>query len=220
VTAAVPSAERNLGCLTVGELYDRFGRISLSRLRLDRYPATESDVLELDDHEDRHCELVDAILVEKATGFLEGQIAIELARLLADFVDRQNLGVVNGEGGMMKLAPGLVRIPDISFISWSQFPGAKIPRTPIPSIYPDLAVEVLSEGNTPKEMEEKRRDYFAAGTRLVWIVDSEARTVAVYTPENPEVSMIFTEADTVVGDPVLPGFSFPVAKLFEKLARA
>jgi len=80
------------------------------------------------------------VLVEKAMGFLEAQIAIELARLLGDFVDRHKLGVVNGEGGMMKLAPGLIRIPDVSFVSWGQFLGGKIPRTPIPSIHPNLAV--------------------------------------------------------------------------------
>jgi len=68
-------------------------------------------------------------------------------------------------------------------------------------------------------MEMKRLHYFEAGTQLVWIVDPDVRTVAVYTPANRDTPTVFNESDTVAGDPVLPGFSFPVAKLFEKLAR-
>ena len=46
---------------------------------------------------------------------------------------------------------------------------------------PDLAIEVLSESNTPAEMERKLKEYFAAGMQLVWYFDPRARTVTVYT---------------------------------------
>jgi Uma2 family endonuclease len=96
---------------------------------------------------------------------------------------------VAGEAGMMQLAPGLVRIPDVSFISWDRFPDRKLPRDPVPHLAPDLAVEVLSQSNTPKEMDRKRRDYFNAGCKLVWITDPETRTVTATLPStNPKKS--------------------------------
>ena len=73
---------------------------------------------------------------------------------------------------MARLAPGLVRIPDVSFIAWRQVPERHIPRVPMLTFAPDLAVEVLSPSNTAQEMNQKRHDYFAAGARLLWYVES------------------------------------------------
>ena len=61
-------------------------------------------------------------------------------------------------------------------------------------------------------MARKRREYFAAGTRLVWEVNPRRRTVTVYT--GPRTSTRLTETDTLTGGDVLPGFSLPLAELF------
>ncbi len=53
-------------------------------------------------------------------------------------------------------------------------PGGRLPAEAIPSLVPDLAVEVLSPSNTAAEMDQKLRDYFAAGVRLVWYLDPRA----------------------------------------------
>jgi Uma2 family endonuclease len=108
-----------------------------------------------------------------------------------------------------------VRIPDVAFVSWERLPGRRIPSEPIPDLAPDLAVEVLSPGNTPGEMARKRQEYFAAGVQLVWIVDPVARTVAVYTA--PEQSTVLQAAQTLAGEPVLPGFTLPLRRLFAAL---
>ena len=65
------------------------------------------------DREDRLCELVDGVLLEKTVGTYESYLAL----LLGNFVDENNLGIVLGADGMMRLVPGLVRIPNVSFIS-------------------------------------------------------------------------------------------------------
>lgn len=80
---------------------------------------------------------------------------------------------------------------------------------------PDLAVEVLSESNTKKEMAEKLRDYFAAGSRLVWYVDAERREITVFT--SPTESRVVAEQGMVDGGQVLPGFTMGVAELFAEL---
>ncbi|HVJ82049.1 MAG TPA: Uma2 family endonuclease [Planctomycetia bacterium] len=201
---------------TLAELLSRFGPIPAGRLRLSPYPATEEDVVRIHAKEKKLCELVDGILLEKTMGYREGVIAKMIARILDDFVLPRNLGVVNGPDGMLRLAPGLVRIPDVSFVSWSQFPGGRIGEEAAPDVHPELAVEVVSPGNAAEEMDDKLADYFAAGTKLVWYVYPKTWTVGVY--HSPHDCKTLTESDNISGDPVLPGFSAPVKDLF-KLVR-
>ena len=89
-------------------------------------------------------------------------------RGVRELVSAEDDIIVVGEAGMMRISQGLVRIPDVSFVSWDRLPEGKVPSEPIPALAPDLAVEVLSQGNTAKEMNRKRREYFEAGVRLVW----------------------------------------------------
>ena len=92
---------------------------------------------------------------------------------------------------------------------------AFVPSLDHPHLVPDLAVEVLSEGNTVPEMDRKRREYFRAGVRLVWLVDPEARTVAVFT--GPDQHSTLGETDLLDGGAVLPGFTLSLAELFARL---
>ena len=125
--------------------------------------------------ENRLCELVDGTLVEKAVGFEEGRLALRLGRLIDAYVDENDLGVCVGADGMMRIAPGLVRIPDVSFIAWESLPGRESPQEPIPDLAPDLAVEVLSEGNTKGEMARKVRRVFR-GRRHPGLADRSQET--------------------------------------------
>ena len=105
--------------LTLADVLQQLGGISPRRIRFRPAPgtATEEDVIKIRDRERRLFELVDGVLVEKVMGFWESVLAIELARLLGNFVKRRKLGTLAGEAGMLRLSPGLVRIPDLSFIS-------------------------------------------------------------------------------------------------------
>lgn len=200
---------------TAVDLVERFGAISLDRVVHDPPPgtATEDDVIFLDDHRDRLCELVDGTLVEKTMVFYESLLALYLGELLNSFVRKNRLGIVAGESGIMRLAPGLVRIPDVAFISWARLPDGRVPHVSIADFAPDLAVEIISRGNTRQEMERKLRDYFAAGTRLVWYVYHEPkREVRVYT--SPKEYTTIGENETLDGGAVLPGFQLPLAELF------
>jgi Uma2 family endonuclease len=203
--------------LTTTDLADLFGPMPLSRFRFVPFPgtATEQDVINLHDHHDCLCELVDGILVEKAIGFRASVLAMVLARFLGDFVKARNLGALVGADGMMRLAPSVVRSSDVSFTCWDHIPGRRIPHEPIPELAPDLAVEVLRPSNTREEMRRKLRDYFGAGTRLVWFVDLDARTVTVYAA--PDQATVLHEDQTLDGGAVLPGFSLPLRQLFAEL---
>jgi len=202
---------------TLADLLEQLGGIAPERVRFRPAPgtATEKDVQMLHDHEGRLYELVDGVLVEKAVGLRESFLAIALASILRGFVRPQNLGMVTGESGMMRLMAGLVRIPDVAFISWDRLPNRRVPTEPLPDVAPDLAVEVLSIGNTPGEMARKRQEYFSAGVQVVWQVDPRTRTVEVFTA--PDQSTVLHEAQTLNGGTVLPGFTLPLQELFSEL---
>lgn len=204
------------GVETLADLIDRLGGIPADRIRWRPLPgtATEKDVVSMDDHEDRLCELIDGVLVEKAMGFYESVVATVLIQMLRNCVDENDLGVVAGADGMMRLTAGRVYIPDISFLAWDQFPDRKLPREPIPDLHPDLAVEVLSQGNTPREMQRKRGDYFRSGTRLVWLIDPQTRSAEVFTA--PDESTVLNERQSLDGGDVLPGFSLSLGDLFAR----
>jgi Uma2 family endonuclease len=199
---------------TVADLQEQLGDIPPHRILLRPYPgtATEQDVINIKAREKRLCELVDGVLVEKAMGFQESQLALLLGFFLVGFVRQHDLGIVVGADGTVRLTSGLVRIPDVGFVSWDRLPGRELPKASIPDPVPDLAVEVLSAGNTRGEMERKLGEYFAAGVRLVWYVDPRARTVRVHTAADR--SVLLDEGQTLEGGHVLPGFALPLAQLF------
>ncbi len=203
---------------TIADLLAQLGDIPPERVLFRPFPgtATERDVIEAE-REDRLCELVDGVLVEKAMGFRESLLAVVIGGILSAFVVPRNLGLVSGPDGTLRLFPGLVRIPDVAFIAWDRVPGGTIPEEPIPDLVPDLAIEVLSASNTPGEMARKRREYFAAGIRLAWMVDPRTRTVTVFT--GPDQSRTLNESQTLDGGAVLPGFALPLRDLFAALDR-
>jgi len=203
---------------TLADLLARLGDIPSERIRFHPLPgtATVEDVLEIEAHEDRLCELVDGVLVEKPMGFSESRIAILLATALQQFVAKHDLGIVTGESGMIRLPQNLVRIPDVAFLAWDKFPGRELPDEGAPEIVPDLAVEVLSKSNTKGEMDRKLREYFHIGVRLVWFVDPQTRTVTVF--RSATQSKVLSAADRLDGGKVLPGFELPVKGLFANLS--
>ncbi|WP_435008785.1 Uma2 family endonuclease [Tundrisphaera lichenicola] len=203
------------GFRNVAELLHQLGDIPADRVRLVPSPghATEQDLLKPDA---RLCELIEGVLVEKAMGALESMLAVELILSLAAFVKQHRLGIILGADGMLRLMPGRVRIPDISFLSWDRL-GGKPPSDPIPALAPDLTVEILSPSNTEAEMTRKLREYFESGVRLAWLIDPRTRSARIYT--SPVSMATLDEGQDLEGGEVLPGFALPLRDLFECLDR-
>jgi Uma2 family endonuclease len=204
---------------TIADLLARLGDIPADRVRLRPWPgtATEKDVITIRRHERRLYELVDGTLVEKAMGARESFFAWVLGVHLGNYLAVHDLGICLGADGMMRIAPGLVRIPDLSFISWDRLPNHEVPKKPIPQLAPDLAVEVISAGNTKREMERKLREYFDAGVVLAWFVYPKTRTIVVHT--GLDRSTVLDEDQVLDGGAVLPGFALPVRDLFDRAER-
>jgi Uma2 family endonuclease len=203
----------------LGDLLEALGGVAPARVRLRPLPATAQDVVRLQLATGRTHELVDDVLVEKPAGEAVSSAA-EAVRAFLDIWNRQagDAGLIPGVRSPVKLPGNLVRIPEVSFTNWDRIPGRVVPDEPVPDLAPDLAVEVLSEGNTRAEMERKLKEYFLSDVQLVWFIDPRKRTVQVYT--SPGDAEELGEGDALDGGDVLPGFAVPVASLFQQLAPA
>jgi Uma2 family endonuclease len=205
----------------LADLLDRLGQVPLDRIRMKPPPgtATEADVLAaLEAPRKRICELVDGVLVEKAMGYSESVLASYLIVVLDAFVRPRNLGLVTAPDGTIRLWAGRIRIPDVAFFSWDRLPGRRRPSEPIPTLAPNLAIEILSRGNTTAEMLGKRTDYFAAGVTLVWEIDPASYTAQVYTHAKSPAQVLGMD-DVLDGGEVLPGFKLSLRDLFAELDR-
>ncbi len=211
--AAVRSAVK---VKSMAALVEDLGGVPLDRVLVDPPPglATEKELLRFVEVDKLLVELVNGTLVEKPVGFNEDRIGMEIAFALMDFVRPRNLGVIAGPTGTLRMSGGNIRLPDVTFVAWSDVPGGVLPKEPVPRLPPTIAVEVLSPSNTKAEMARKRREYFESGTKLVWEVDPSTRTVGVYRPSAPDDPQVLTEAQAIDGEHVLPGFRLPLVSVF------
>jgi len=158
---------------------------------------------------DKRVELVRGkLVVREPAGLRHGRIAMELARLLANYVDDRGIGRVYAAetGFAVARDPDTVRAPDVAFIRQDRLPDPE--PLGFTNFAPDLVVEVLSPGDRPGEILAKVADWLSAGTRLVWVVDPLRRVARVYRQDGSET---IVPADRALeGEEVLPGFACPL----------
>jgi Uma2 family endonuclease len=132
---------------------------------------------------------------------------------LGNYVLEHKLGrVYSAETGfLLTRNPDTVRAPDIAFIRQERVSAQEGPGGYWPGA-PDLAAEVISPGDLYTEVAEKVEDWLDAGTRMVVVIDPRKRHVTIYRSKT-EVEFL-TEADTLNGGEVVPGWQLPVAEIF------
>ena len=181
-----------------------------------------ADELEDMPHRDEHgndcrLELIRGELkVMSPTKPLHGIVCARLTVKLGSFVEEHDLGETFGAetGFVVERDPDSVLGTDAAFVSHERLATVENFDKFFP-FAPDLAVEVLSPGNTAREIEEKIAFYFGAGARAVWVFNPKKRTAAVYT--SPSEFRTLSERDTLDGGDVLPGFELELSKLFAGL---
>ena len=159
-------------------------------------------------------ELVKGVLIELMTASRDHErTVIRTGRHMDIHVDTHGLGEVYGSNRGYVTdpdSPATLRMPDISFVS-----NARLNQPELAGMLydgaPDLAVEILSESNTPAEIAQKVDEYLNAGGKAVWVTDIDARTLTVHTPNAPPLTL--ADTDTIDGADYLPGFACLVADL-------
>ena len=173
---------------------------------------TAAQLLDLPDGGNRY-ELVRGELVAMApAGFLHGVIVDRVGRRIGDYVERHSLGVsVAAETGFqIEHDVDTVRAPDYAFISHERLSG-RTPAAGYAEVIPDLVVEVISPHDRQPDVVAKTAMWLDAGVRLVWVIDPAGRTVAAHYEQGTVTK--YGAADTLIAEPVLPGFTCPVADI-------
>ncbi|MBC8100832.1 MAG: Uma2 family endonuclease [Armatimonadetes bacterium] len=160
------------------------------------------------EHAERHFELIHGEMVEVVSNGYSSEIGALLVAVLFNWVQINPLGRVTGaDGGYM--VNGERYIPDAAYITKASQPARSYAAyNPLP---PDVAVEVLSPGNTPAQIRTKVFNYVQAGT-VVWLVDPDQQQVEVYAPG--QSAQILGMDDTLEGGDLLPGFKLAINTIF------
>jgi Uma2 family endonuclease len=164
-------------------------------------------------------ELVNGVLVRMPmSGFEASHIAYRLGGRLVVYVEDHGLGAVTGEQGGYRLDPAHPEdtelAPDVAFVRADRLPARTSPEyTRALQLAPDLAVEVASEHQFAPTMAAKALFYLAFGTRLVWVIWPRYQRVDVWHPGDEKPTPLGVEG-ILCGEDVVPGFTYPVARLF------
>jgi Uma2 family endonuclease len=140
-----------------------------------------------------------------------GLCCAKITRKIGNHADEHKLGHVctNDTGFITARDPDSVRGADVAFWSFARY--AEMPDD-YPDIGPDLAVEVLSPGNRPGQIQDKIEEFFRRRVRMVWVVDVGERTFTVY--RTPNDSTVLDENAMESGEDVLVDFQCRVGDLF------
>ncbi len=135
-----------------------------------------------------------------------------LTFLLGGFVSKESLGEVFGLLTVVRLGDGLLRLPDVLFVS-SGRPGA-LTRDYVAG-GPDFVIEVLSQGGRRRDLEEKAGEYEAAGVAEYWAVDPARREVVVHRLAG-ERFVVENATRGFLESTAVPGFRIEVGWLWER----
>jgi len=137
-----------------------------------------------------------------------------ITHFLIVFVHAHDLGEVLADGCEFNLPNGDTVIPDVAFVSKAHHEG-------VPEEYfiaPDLAVEVISPSNRPREMMNKIESYINNGTRIVWAVYPDEKVVDVWQSADDGGLLVHkvTIEGMLEGGNVLPGFTLAIKDIFSR----
>jgi Uma2 family endonuclease len=165
-----------------------------------------------------HYEIVDGELIDMGnSGAKHGYIAIILSSALFAVVMAKKLGALFDLSTAFQMKNGNKRSPDISFVVKERLQGLNDLPDGFLEGAPDLAIEVLSPGNTVEEIHQKLMEYFDSGTRLAWVIHPKENYVLVYRSAQ-EPDRLLKLIDFLDGEDVIPGFSLPISTLFQTLS--
>ena len=174
-----------------------------------RPAATEEDLLQTP-RDGQKYELVDGEIRVSPAGYPHGRVCARLVVRLGGFVEERRLGDLFDSSTGFRLPGGNVRLPDVAFVATGRIVGAS---SGFADVAPDLAVEVLSPNDRSRQVLDKVGEYLQAGVHLVWVIDPERRSAAVYRSLT-KVRELGPD-DFLDGEDVVPGFRCRLADVID-----
>ena len=205
---------------TVADLAAHFS-VPADRIILHPLPftATEADCIAWNQRGIGQAELVENTLVLKATmAHFEAQVATVLLGILFNWLrTHPGTGKCFDASDMQRMIGANTRSPDLSVYLRKSLlethPDGKMGREPkVSPRSADLAIEVLSAANQNAEIQEKRIEYLASGSQIVWIIDPVAVTVEVWSADGLQQTL--HRQDMLTGGALLPGFTLSIDNWF------
>ncbi len=172
------------------------------------------DFVHLPENENRDFELIrgEAVEMSRPT-HPHGRVAFRVGMILELYAERVGKGyvVTNDSGIILSEDPDTVVGPDVAFFTDVNVFDDMNPKWP--DVPPLLVAEIRSPNDRPNSLIAKSRDYIRNGVKVVWLVDYEERTVAVFRPNM--IPDVITENQELIGGEELPGFVCRVAEFFK-----
>ncbi len=162
---------------------------------------------------DARYELVRGGLVEMSPpGGEHGYVTGLLGGFATVFILEKQLGFAFAAetGFIVSRDPDTVLAPDFAFITGSRMAGP-VPKTYL-TVVPDLVLETRSPSVSAREVALKVERWILAGVQVVWDLDPDSRILAIHRPG--QAPRFLRSDDTLKEEGLLPGFAFPLARIF------
>jgi Uma2 family endonuclease len=153
------------------------------------------------------------LIMTSPTGDDHGALQSRLAAALVVQGDRRGLGKTRTETGLiLQRDPDTLYGPDVMFLASRSYPLRLSPERYWETI-PNLVIEIRSKNDTAAELDQKVRDYLAAGVELVWVADPTRQFVTVHRLGAAPTELGVN--DTLTADEIISGFRLPLVDLFD-----
>ena len=177
--------------------------------------VTADEVLRMPKDNFRYSLIRGELIRMPGTGGRHGIVTMRFGSALGNYVEEHDLGEVFAAETGFKLEsnPDTVVGADIAFMSHERIPPGEFSEK-YWTVAPDLAVEVVSPGNTRREMRDKVALYLAHGVRVVLVVYPKQRVAVVHRANAEQVTL--GENDILELPDIVPGFSYRVGRMFAR----
>lgn len=153
------------------------------------------------------------IILMSPTGGETGRRNFALSVAFGIWAEKDGSGVAFDSSTAFLLPNGAERSPDLAWVKKERW-DALTPRQRerFPPLCPDFVVELKSPTDALESLHAKLREHLENGASLGWLVDPESRRVCVY--ERGREPVCLDAPETLSGEPLLPGLSVPLAKVW------
>lgn len=154
------------------------------------------------------------IIVMSPTGTEGGSVELDVAGELRDWARRDGRGKVLGPNSGCKLRDGSIRAADAAWVSWPRWNSIDAAeRKRYAKMCPEFVIEVRSETDRLRPLQEKMKTWIDNGAEVAWLVDPIEKAVTIYRPGDE--SEHFANPTSVQGTGPITGFDLVMSRIWE-----